>query len=117
MAQRNNGKLRIGIVGAGNIVRTRHLPALKKNPDADIVAVSNSTYESSEQFCKEHCPGATPMANWADLLAGPDLEIICIGPSRSMHSAGTLSARRAGQHVFCQGRVAMDLADGVEALP
>src|SRR5256714_70495 len=30
MTQKNN-KLRIGIVGAGNIVRTRHLPALKKN--------------------------------------------------------------------------------------
>src|SRR6266404_4457827 len=79
MAQKDNYKLRIGIVGAGNIVRTRHLPALKKNSDAEIVAVSNSTYESSEQFCKEHCPGATPMANWADLLAVPDLDIIWIG--------------------------------------
>ena len=39
MAQKSGQKLRIGVVGAGNIVRTRHLPALKKNPDVDIVAV------------------------------------------------------------------------------
>ena len=44
---KNNHKLRIGIVGAGNIVRARHLPALKKHPEVEIVAVSNSTYESS----------------------------------------------------------------------
>ena len=116
MAQKNNGKLRIGIVGAGNIVRTRHLPALKKNPDVEIVAVSNSTYESSEQFCKEHCKGATPMANWADLLAVPDLDIIWIGTPPYMHSAVTISALEAGKHVFCQARMAMDLAEAEEML-
>ena len=52
LMQKNNHKLRIGIVGAGSIVRTRHLPALKNNPDVEIVAVSNSTYESSERFCR-----------------------------------------------------------------
>jgi predicted dehydrogenase len=116
MAQKNNGKLRIGIVGAGNIVRTRHLPALKKNPDAEIVAVSNSTYESSEQFCKEQCPSATPMANWADLLAVPDLDIIWIGTPPYMHSAVTVSALEAGKHVFCQARMSMDLAEAEEML-
>ena len=116
MAQKSNGKLRIGIVGAGNIVLTRHLPALKKNPDTEIVAVSNSTYESSEQFCKEHCSGATPMANWADLLAVPDLDIILIGTPPYMHSAVTISALEAGKHVFCQARMSMDLAEAEEML-
>jgi predicted dehydrogenase len=116
MAQKSNQKLRIGIVGAGNIVRTRHLPALKKNPDVDIVAVSNSTYESSEQFCKENCPSATPMANWADLLALPDLDIIWIGTPPYMHSAVTISALEAGKHVFCQARMSMDLAEAEEML-
>src|SRR6202023_1374581 len=116
MAQKSNQKLRIGIVGAGNIVKTRHLSALKKNPDVDIVAVSNSTYESGEKFCKENCPSATPMANWADLLAVPDLDIIWIGTPPYMHSAVTISALEAGKHVFCQARMAMDLAEAEEML-
>lgn len=116
MAQKNSSKLRIGIVGAGNIVRTRHLPALKKNPDVEIVAVSNSTYESSEQFCKEHCKSATPMRNWADLLAVPDLDIIWIGTPPYMHSAVTISALEAGKNVFCQARMSMDLAEAEEML-
>jgi len=116
MAQKNNHKLRIGIVGAGNIVRTRHLPALQRHPEVEIVAVSNSTYESSEKFCSENVPQATPMQNWADLLALPDLDIIWIGTPPYMHSAVTISALEAGKHVFCQARMAMDLAEAEEML-
>lgn len=116
MTKKNNQKLRVGIVGAGGIVRTRHLPALKKNPDVEIVAVSNSTYESSEKFCRDELPQATPMRNWADLLAVPDLDVIWIGTPPYMHSAATISALEAGKHVFCQARMSMDLAEAKEML-
>src|SRR5438034_1947603 len=116
MTQKNNHKLRIGIVGAGNIVRTRHLPTLKKHPEVEIVAVSNSTYESAEKFCQENAPHATPMANWADLLSLPDLDIVWIGTPPYMHSAVTISALEAGKHVFCQARMSNDLAEAKEML-
>jgi len=114
MAQKNNHKLRIG--SSARAYRSHpHLPAIKKESDAEIVAVSNSTYESSEQFCKEHCPGAT---RWriGRSLAVPDLDIIWIGTPPYMHSAVTISALEAGQHVFCQARMAMDLAEAEEML-
>ena len=114
MTQKNNHKLRIGIVGAGNIVRSRHLPALRKHPDVEIVAVSNSTYESSQKFCDENIPHATPMQNWADLVAIPEIDVVWIGATPYMHSAVTVSALEAGKHVFCQARMAMDLAEAVE---
>ncbi len=113
---KNNQKLRIGIVGAGNIVRTRHLPGLKKHPDVEIVAVSNSTYESSEKFCGENVPGATPSKDWAELVALPDIDIVWIGTPPYMHSAVTISALEAGKHVFCQARMSMDLAEADEML-
>jgi predicted dehydrogenase len=116
MTQKSNHRVRIGIVGAGGIVRTRHLPALKRHPDVEIVAVSNSTYDSSEKFCQEELPHATPMRNWADLLALPDLDIIWIGTPPYMHSAVTVSALEAGKHVFCQARMSMDLAEALEML-
>ncbi|PYL25258.1 MAG: hypothetical protein DMF37_05590 [Verrucomicrobia bacterium] len=114
MTQKNNQKLRIGIVGAGSIVRARHLPALKKHPEVEIVAVSNSTYESSEKFCHENLPHATPLRNWPELVALPDLDIIWIGTPPYMHSAVTISALEAGKHVFCQARMSMDLAEAEE---
>lgn len=114
--QKASQKLRIGIVGAGNIVRTRHLPALKKEADVEIVAVSNSSYESSEKFCAEFVPQATPMRNWADLVALPDIDIIWIGTPPYLHSAVTVSALESGKHVFCQARMSMDLAEAEEML-
>src|SRR5437773_12333362 len=113
---KNNHKLRIGIVGAGNIVRTRHLSALKAKPDVEIVAVSNSTYGSSEKFCSENLPEATPIKNWPELVALPGIDIVWIGTPPYMHSAVTISALEAGKHVFCQARMSMDLAEAEEML-
>src|SRR5881394_3316542 len=116
MSRTNHHKLRLGIVGAGDIVRQRHLPGLKKHHEVEIVAVSNSTYESAEKFCQENAPHATPMQNWADLLSLPDIDIVWIGTPPYMHSAITVSALEAGKHVFCQARMSMDLAEAEEML-
>lgn len=116
MNQKTNAKLRVGIVGAGEIVRRRHLPALQRNPEVELVAVCNSTYESAEKFCREYAPHATPMTNWAELLGLPELDIVWIGTPPYMHSAVTVSALEAGKHVFCQARMAMDLAEAEEML-
>jgi predicted dehydrogenase len=113
---KNNHKLRLGIIGAGEVVRLRHMPALRHNPDVEIIAVCNATYESADKFCRENAPHATPMQNWAELLGMPELDIIWIGTPPYMHSAVTISALEAGKHVFCQARMAMDLAEAEEML-
>ena len=79
MSRNGNRKLRIGIIGAGGIVKRRHLPAFKRRSDVEIVAISNSTYESAEKFCQENVPTAVPIANWPDLVALPDIDIVWIG--------------------------------------
>jgi len=109
-----HSKLRIGIVGAGTVVKARHLPALKKIPDVEIVAICNSTYESSEKFCVEHAPEATPFGNWAELVADPEIDIIWIGTPPYLHATITVSALEAGKHVFSQARMAMNLSEAEE---
>ena len=116
MSRNGNRKLRIGIIGAGGIVKRRHLPAFKRRSDVEIVAISNSTYESAEKFCQENVPTAVPIANWPDLVALPDIDIVWIGTPPYMHSAVTVSALEAGKHVFCQARMANDRAEAEEML-
>src|SRR5438105_986741 len=116
MSRNGNRKLRIGIIGAGGIVKQRHLPAFKRRSDLEIVAISNSTYESAEKFCQENVPTAVPIANWPDLVALPDIDVVWIGTPPYMHSAVTISALEAGKHVFCQARMSMDLAEAEEML-
>ena len=111
-----HSKLRIGIVGAGGIVLQRHLPALLAMKDVEIVAVSNSTYASSERFCREHLPHATPLKNWAELVSLRELDVVWIGTPPYMHSSVSISALEAGRHVFCQARMAMNLEEANEML-
>ena len=117
MSHKNHQKLRLGIVGAGEVVRRRHLPALQRHPDVEIVAISNSTYESSEKFCRRTCAARDP----DDELGGVARHSRDSTSSGSaappyIHSAVTVSALEAGKHVFCQARMAMDLAEAEEML-
>src|ERR1700748_2591461 len=109
--QSRHSKLRIGIVGAGRIVRKRHLPALNQIEDVKIVGVCNSSYASSEKFCSEVLPEVKPYANWAELLAETDVDIIWIGTPPHLHGTVAVSALEAGKHVFCQARMAMNLGE------
>jgi predicted dehydrogenase len=100
--------VRIGIIGAGGIVKSRHLPALKAMPEVQIVAVCNSSLESSRRFCAEFAPEAAPMENWWDLASRDDIDVVWIGTPPYLHSEISIYALRAGKHVFCQARMAMN---------
>jgi predicted dehydrogenase len=106
-----NKRIRIGIVGAGGIVKSRHLPALQAMPEVEVVAVSNATLESSQTFCREHAPEAEPMEHWPELVSRDDVDVVWIGTPPMLHSEITCYALRAGKHVFCQARMARNLAE------
>lgn len=108
--------LRIGIIGAGGIVRQRHLPGLLAIEGVKICAVANSTLESSRRFCAEHLPDAKAVADWRDLAKDPEIDIVWVGAPPCLHKPATLAALAAGKHVFCQARMAMNLSDAREML-
>jgi len=108
-------KLRIGIVGAGGIVRQKHLPGLQALPQAEVVAVCNSKLESAREIARDfNIPEV--MNDWAEMIDRPDLDIIWIGTPPVLHAPITISALEAGKHVFCQARMAMNLSEGREML-
>jgi predicted dehydrogenase len=114
-SKNHSKKLRIGIVGAGGIVRQRHLPGLLAMPNVQVVAVCNARIETARSVAKEfHIPEV--MDDWAEMLDRPDLDIIWIGTPPVLHAPITISALEAGKHVFCQARMAMNLSEGREML-
>ncbi len=110
----NHSPLRIGFVGAGAIVRQRHLPNLLSLPGVEIAAVVNSSPESSARFVAEQAPSAMPLNSWQELVSHPDIDIVWIGTTPHLHAPVTIAALNAGKHVFCQARMAPDLAAAKE---
>ncbi len=103
--------LRIGIVGAGSIVRQRHLPGLREICGVKVVAVANSTPTSAEKFIVDEGLDARAVRSWKELVDAPDVDVVWVGARPDLHEPVTVAALQAGKHVFCQARMARDLRE------
>jgi predicted dehydrogenase len=114
-SQTADGPIRVGIIGAGGIVISVHVPGLKRQPGVEIVAVANRSLESSRRAAAElGIPNA--YANWEELLAAGGLDAVLIGTWPYMHRTITLAALDEGLHVLCQARMANNTAEAREML-
>lgn len=111
----SNGSLGIGIVGAGDIVRTRHMPNLAEVDDIAFVAVTNRRRETAEAFAADHSV-PNVLDNWRDVVDHPDVDVVWIGATPYMHARVSVAALDAGKHVFCQARMARNLAEARDML-
>jgi predicted dehydrogenase len=118
LAQQRGGtaeRIRVGIIGAGGIVSSTHVPGLKRQPGVELVAVANRSLQSSRRAADElGIPNA--YANWEELLAAGGLDAVLIGTWPYMHRTITLAALDAGLHVLCQARMANNVAEAHEML-
>jgi predicted dehydrogenase len=105
--------LRVGFIGLGGICRQRHLPGLMRIPGVDLVAVSNRSRASSEAAAKEF-GFASVHDDWHEIIAREDIDAVFIGTWPYMHREMSVAALKAGKHVFCQARMAMNLGGALE---
>jgi predicted dehydrogenase len=105
-----NNTLKIGIIGAGGIVQSRHLPGLADVPDVQVQAVCNRSRASGERVAREwNIPEV--LTDWRALVRREDLDAIFIGTWPYTHAEMSIAALDAGKHVFCQARMARDAAE------
>jgi predicted dehydrogenase len=102
--------LRVGIVGAGENTRKRHIPGLLAVAGVEIVAVCNRRPASTEAAAREFGIGRT-FARWHDLVADEGIDAVVIGTWPYLHHAVTLAALEAGKHVLCEARMSLNLAE------
>ena len=108
-------RIRVGIIGAGGIVGSMHIPGLRRMPGVEIVAVANRSLESSRRAADEFdIPRA--YADWEQLLAADGIDAVLIGTWPYMHRTITLAALDSGRHVLCQARMANNAAEAREML-
>jgi predicted dehydrogenase len=107
--------IRIGIIGAGAIVKRRHLPGFAALEDVQVVAVCNRRRETAEAVAREwHIPHV--LDDPAALIARDDINTVLVGTTPYLHRDLTVAALQAGKHVFCQARMARNLAEARDML-
>lgn len=109
------GAIRVGIVGAGNNTRNRHVPGLQAQPGVELVSVVNRSRASSERAAADLGIGRVH-DHWRDLVESDDIDAVLIGTWPYLHRPVTLAALAAGTHVLTEARMALDLAEAREML-
>ena len=96
--------IRIGIVGAGNVVRQRYITGFRAFEDVEIVSVCNSTPQSSQRVASEH-EIANVYDTWLELVEAEDTNAILVGTYADLHCPVFLAALENGKHVLTETSV------------
>ncbi|MCI8554896.1 MAG: Gfo/Idh/MocA family oxidoreductase [Clostridiales bacterium] len=106
-------KVRIGIVGAGNISTNAHMPAYAACGGAEIAAVADIDLERAKAFAERfNVPQA--YSSVEELLANADIDAVDICTWNRGHAPVAIAAARAGKHILCEKPLAADLASAQE---
>jgi predicted dehydrogenase len=104
--------LKIGIVGAGTVVRVRHLPETKLNPDAEVSAICDIVESRAKEMAAQYnCKAYT---DYKKLIQDPGLDAVIVAATNTTHAEMSIAALKAGKHVMCEKPMATTLEDARE---
>jgi predicted dehydrogenase len=96
-------KVNVGMIGCGGIAMGKHLPALAKIPEAQVVAffdvAPDRAHEAKEKY---GTPDARTYLEVNDLLNDPDVHVVHVCTPNDTHAEISIAALEAGKHVMCE---------------
>lgn len=108
-------KLRVGIVGCGGIANQKHMPALKRNPDVEMVAFCDIIKEKADKAVIDFgAEGAKAYADYKELLADKTIDVVHVLTPNKEHSFITVDALKSGKHVMCEKPMAKSYKEAME---
>lgn len=92
----------IGFVGAGFSAHL-HVEGLKKvfGVAVRFAGVTANRPERAAEFARAHGVAET-FATWRELIASPDVDVVCICVPNGLHAEIAIAAANAGKHVICE---------------
>lgn len=107
-------KLRIGLVGAGNIARV-HLEAYKNVENAEIVALCDINPETLAETAKMFGIEKT-YTDEAEMLKNEELDACDVAVWNCSHASCSIMALNAGKHVLCEKPMATNAKEAQEMI-
>ena len=100
-------KLKIGIIGVGNIAQNAHIPAILKQDDVELIAVCDINEERAKEVATKYdLKYATNDIN--ELLAIEEIDAIHVCTWNNGHAEAVIAAANAGKHILCEKPMAMN---------
>lgn len=107
-------KIKIGLIGAGGIAQTAHMPGYETAKDlCEMVAVADPNPEALAAV-KEKFGITRLYADYRDMLKDGGLDAVSVTTPNALHKQPTIDALMAGCHVLCEKPLAMNAEEGKE---
>lgn len=99
--RRSQPPIRIGIIGAGAVSDYHHVPAIRLDPRAKLVAACDA--DGSLLARRQQEWGLEKVSTDAQALAAdPDIDAVIIATPNFTHRPIAVAAARAGKHIMCE---------------
>jgi len=95
------GTVGVAIAGAGSFIRGMHLPNLKGDARAQIVAVASRRGTTASDVVRA-VGGGDALTDWRMLLERDDVDLVIVGTRHDTHAEIAAAALRAGKAVFVE---------------
>src|SRR5579872_3794316 len=101
MSKKDERRIRVGVLGAGQIAQAAHFESCVKARNADLEAICDVADDLRERMTIAH--GARKSyADYDQMLADPEIDAVIIATADAFHVPASLKALRAGKHVLCE---------------
>ncbi|HEY6103786.1 MAG TPA: Gfo/Idh/MocA family oxidoreductase [bacterium] len=104
------GRVRVGIVGCGWVTEYRHLPALRRLPEAEVIAVADvDEIRLNRVADRFHLPSRH--TDFRALLGDPAIDAVAVCTPLTTHAEIGLAALDAGKHLLIEKPLAASLEE------
>jgi predicted dehydrogenase/threonine dehydrogenase-like Zn-dependent dehydrogenase len=93
--------VRVALVGAGDLVRSTHLPNLQREEGVRVTSVVSRGGASAASLAHS-LDGAQPGTDWREAIDAPDVDLVLVATRHDTHAEIAAAALRAGKAVFLE---------------
>ncbi|MBW4721884.1 Gfo/Idh/MocA family protein [Saccharothrix obliqua] len=93
-------RIRVGVLGCADIAARRTVPAMRRTPGLEVVAVASRDPARAERFGARF--GLRPVPGYERLLADDGVDAVYVPLPAVLHAEWVERALRAGKHVFAE---------------
>lgn len=101
MSQGASRRLRVGVLGAGQIAQAAHFESCTKAGNAELYAICDVADDLRERMAVTHGAART-FKDYDAMLADPNVDAVIVATADAFHVPASMRALEAGKHVLCE---------------
>ncbi|KQT84074.1 Gfo/Idh/MocA family oxidoreductase [Aurantimonas sp. Leaf443] len=113
MAKKEENRLRVGVLGAGQIAQSAHFESCTKAANADLTAICDVADDLLQRMAIVHGAKKT-FSDYDAMLADPEIDAVIIATADAFHVPASIRALQAGKHVLCEKPVGLTVEEALE---